>query len=130
MVPPILNRDPTVAVDPREYIKSIEPSGLPKIDYIMDQYRASKIEYVIENDPPEYDNKTPRSCCSSSSSSSSSTYSCNNCKKSISEDDAQPCQRCGGGCYCSTECEYAGWRSHKKYCRNLGMVIKMKRNTY
>lgn len=128
MVPPILMRDPTVAVDPKEYIRSIEPSGLPKMDYIMDQYRASKIEYVIENDPPEYDNKTPRS--TTSSSSDNQIYSCNNCKKHLSEDEAQPCERCGNGCFCSTECEYAGWRSHKKYCRNLGMVVKLKRCSY
>eukprot|EP01132_Coremiostelium_polycephalum_P006835 gene6835-8478_t len=120
-MPPINNPSP---VDPKEYISSIESSGLPKVDYIMDKHRASTIDYVIENDPPKQINTKPRS------KSLPKSISCNNCKKSCSIDRISPCDRCGNGSYCSTECKYAHWVFHKKQCRDLGMVIKMKRKTF
>ncbi|EGC35245.1 hypothetical protein DICPUDRAFT_152453 [Dictyostelium purpureum] len=157
----ILYKAPSVSENPKEYISSIDSSGYPKVDYIMNKYRASTIEYVLENPPPKLavndkeikknyndtinnnnykpkethihnsppiNNNTIPTKPRSKSCPPLKDLPCNNCKKMVPIDDLEPCERCGNGCYCSEECQYANWPIHKKKCRNLGLVIKMKRN--
>ncbi|EFA79666.1 hypothetical protein PPL_07525 [Heterostelium album PN500] len=119
-MPPILDQQPSHSMTPKEYISSIESSGMPKIGYIMDKHRASTVDYVIENDPPKLVSK-PRS------KSLPKNNPCQNCKRHCSNET--PCDRCGKGTYCSNECQYAHWSFHKKNCRDLGMVIKLKRKS-
>ncbi|GAM22339.1 hypothetical protein SAMD00019534_055140 [Acytostelium subglobosum LB1] len=93
------------------------------MEYIMEKHRSSSVEYVKELDPPERIKSIPRS------NTLPKTISCNNCKKNCSFEKISPCERCGNGVYCSSECKFAHWTFHRKTCRDLGMVIKMKRKT-
>ncbi|KAM9980231.1 hypothetical protein ACTFIZ_006469 [Dictyostelium cf. discoideum] len=132
---------------PEQYISSIESSGMPKKEIVMNKFRSSTTyEYVIENSPPpkifvnneiknvnnnnndnsnnNNNNTKPRS----KSCPPAKELPCNNCKRMCPIDLLEPCERCGNGCYCSEECQYENWISHRKNCRSVCMVVKMSRN--
>ncbi|KAN0009753.1 hypothetical protein ACTFIU_007054 [Dictyostelium citrinum] len=149
---------------PEQYISSIESSGMPKKEVVMNKYRSSTTyEYVIENSPPpkifvnnniynvnnnknenninnNFTTKTATTTTISTTSNSSITkprskscppakeLPCNNCKRMCPIDLLEPCERCGNGCYCSEDCQYENWVSHRKSCRSVCMVVKMSRN--
>ncbi|KYQ89255.1 hypothetical protein DLAC_09913 [Tieghemostelium lacteum] len=125
-MPPII--DNLNSLSTKDYIQSIQCSGLPRVDYIMEKCRRdSSVDYIIENDPkPVHKNITtkPRS------RTLPNCLKCYNCKKHYPLDDLKPCDRCGNGVYCSDDCQFDHWKSHKKQCRDLGMIIKMKRDNY
>ncbi|KAM9959601.1 hypothetical protein ACTFIR_000684 [Dictyostelium discoideum] len=141
---------------PEQYISSIESSGMPKKEVVMNKFRSSTTyEYVIENSPPpkifvnnesknENNNNNDNSnnnnknnnnnnCSTNTKPRSKSCppakeLPCNNCKRMSPIDLLEPCERCGNGCYCSEECQYENWISHRKSCRSVCMVVKMSRN--
>ncbi|EGG21664.1 hypothetical protein DFA_01550 [Cavenderia fasciculata] len=123
MVPPILNNEPnTMKMGPKEYLNAIQPSGMPKIEYIMSRYSASTNELVVERSPPVV--TKPRSV------SLPNRVVCLNCKQCYNINKCNTCDRCSKGFYCSDECKYAHWPMHRKNCVKLEMVIKLKRKTF
>ncbi|KAK5584687.1 hypothetical protein RB653_006303 [Dictyostelium firmibasis] len=143
---------------PEQYISSIESSGMPKKEIVMNKYRSSTTyEYIIENSPPpkifvnnnnsnsnnnnnNYSNSNNNSTITTTTNTSINTkprskscppakeLPCNNCKRMYPIDLLEACERCGNGCYCSEECQYENWISHRKNCRSVCMVVKMSRN--
>ncbi|KAN0055600.1 hypothetical protein ACTA71_008716 [Dictyostelium dimigraforme] len=149
---------------PEQYISSIESSGMPKKDIVMNKYRSSTTyEYVIENSPPpkifvnnnsynvnnnnnnninNNNNSNTKTTTTTTTTTTNSSITkprskscppakelpCNNCKRKCPIELLEPCERCGGGCYCSEECQYENWKTHRTVCRSLSMVVKMSRN--